>query len=95
MKKNKNKILGGSLAEMTLTFSQIILYIKSISPRPKHLYWEFPGGPVVRTWRFHCRGQGSIPGWGTKIPPVHKAWPKKKKRKVIECPFPEMFSKER
>ena len=19
--------------------------------------WEFPGGPVVRTWRFHCRAQ--------------------------------------
>ena len=29
--------------------------------------WEFPGGPVVRTRRFHCRGPGSIPGWGTKI----------------------------
>ena len=30
--------------------------------------WEFPGDPVVRTWRFHCRGPGSIPGGGTKIP---------------------------
>ena len=29
---------------------------------------EFPGGPVVRTQRFNCRGLGSIPGWGTKIP---------------------------
>ena len=29
---------------------------------------EFPGGPVVRTWNFHCRGLGSIPAWGTKIP---------------------------
>ena len=29
---------------------------------------EFPGGPVVRTRRFHCRGPGSIPGQGTKIP---------------------------
>ena len=28
---------------------------------------EFPGGPVVRTLRFHCWGPGSIPGWGTKI----------------------------
>ena len=25
--------------------------------------WEFLGGPVVMTWRFHC----SVPGWGTKI----------------------------
>ena len=29
---------------------------------------EFPGGPVVRTQRFHCRGAGSIPCRGTKIP---------------------------
>ena len=28
---------------------------------------EFPGGPVVRTPHFHCRGPGSIPGQGTKI----------------------------
>ena len=28
---------------------------------------EFPGGLVVRTLRFHCRGQGSVPGRGTKI----------------------------
>ena len=28
---------------------------------------EFPGGPVVRTRRFHCRGPGAIPGQGTKI----------------------------
>ena len=31
------------------------------------LSWEFLGAPVVRTWRFHCRGPGSIPGWGAKI----------------------------
>ena len=31
------------------------------------LLGEFPGGPVVRTWHFHCWGPGSIPGWGTKI----------------------------
>ena len=28
---------------------------------------EFPGGPVVRTWCFHCRGPGLIPRWGTNI----------------------------
>ena len=26
------------------------------------------GGPVVRAGHFHCRGLGSIPDWGTKIP---------------------------
>ena len=29
--------------------------------------WKFPGGPVLRTQHFHCRGPGSIPGRGTKI----------------------------
>ena len=28
---------------------------------------EFPGGPVVKTWCFHCSGPGSTLGWGTKI----------------------------
>ena len=28
---------------------------------------EFPGGLVVRTQHFHCRGLSSIPSWGTKI----------------------------
>ena len=32
------------------------------------IFREFPGGPVVRTPRFHCRGHGSILGLGTKIP---------------------------
>ena len=31
---------------------------------------EFPGGPVVRSWCFHCQGPGFSPwsGGGTKIP---------------------------
>ena len=28
---------------------------------------DFPGGPVIKTPHFHCSGQGSIPGLGTKI----------------------------
>ena len=28
----------------------------------------FPGSPVVETLSYHCRGVGSIPGQGTKIP---------------------------
>ena len=31
-------------------------------------FLDFPGGPVVKTLGFQCRGQGSIPGPGTKIP---------------------------
>ena len=28
--------------------------------------WEFRSGLVVRILGFHCRGPGSIPGWGTE-----------------------------
>ena len=31
------------------------------------MYGDFPGGPVVSTTHYHCRGKGSIPGLGTKI----------------------------
>ena len=39
--------------------------------------WEFPGGPVVRTWCFHCWGLGLISGQGNKIPQT--AWCSQKK----------------
>ena len=39
-----------------------VLYIQP-AERIRMPSWEFPGGPVVRTWRFHCRGPGLIPGW--------------------------------
>ena len=28
---------------------------------------EIPGGPVARTWCFHCWEWGSIPSWGSTI----------------------------
>ena len=37
--------------------------------------WEFPGGAVIRTQRFHCCGPGSVPGWGTKIPQALQCGP--------------------
>ena len=30
--------------------------------------WDFPGGPVVKTPRFHCWGHGFDPWSGTKSP---------------------------
>ena len=39
---------------------------------------DLPGGPVVKTLRFHCRGMCSIPGQGPKIP--HATWHGQKKR---------------
>ena len=31
------------------------------------IFREFSGGPVVRTWSFHCDDLGSVPAQGTKI----------------------------
>ena len=47
-------------------------------------FWEFPGGPVVRTPCFHYRGTGLTPGWGTKIPQAVRCGQKKKKEKKIK-----------
>jgi len=40
---------------------------------------EFPSNPVARTQCFHCHGQGSIPGQGTKIPQAVRCGPPKRK----------------
>ena len=40
-----------------------------------------PGGPVVRTQHFHCRGLRVIPGKGTKITQALQHGRKKKKKK--------------
>ena len=36
----------------------------------KHLDWDFPGGPVIKTLGIHCRGwgTGSTPDGGAKSP---------------------------
>ena len=54
------------------------------------LFWEFPGGPVVRTRHFHCRGLGSILGRGTKIPQAARRGRKnqKKTNTALLMPFP-------
>ena len=52
--------------------------IKNPSHQKKKIR-DFPGSPVVKTPRFHCRGRGfDIPGQGTKIP--HAVWQKKNKK---------------
>ena len=38
---------------------------------------NIPGSPAVGTWHFHCHGQGSTPGWKTKI--LQAVWCSKKK----------------
>ena len=45
---------------------------------------DFPGGPVVRTLPFHCRGRRFDPGSGNEDPTCLTVWPKKKKKKKRE-----------
>ena len=40
---------------------------------------DFPGGPVVKTLHFHCRGHEFDPGWRTKISQATQCGQKKKK----------------
>ena len=47
--------------------------------------WQFPDGSVVKTQRFHCCGQGLIPGWGTMPGDEAKKNLKIKKRRKINC----------
>ena len=40
---------------------------------------DFPGNPVVKTSPSSAEGEGSIPGWGAKIP--HASGPENQNRK--------------
>ena len=40
------------------------------------MYWDFPGGPVVKNLPFNAGEVGSIPGRGTKIPHVGQLSPR-------------------
>ena len=46
------------------------------------VYWEFPGGPVVRTREFHCWEPGLTPDQGTNIPQA--SWQGQTKELFIE-----------
>ena len=43
------------------------------------IYWDFPGGPEVKTSPSNAWGTGSIPSWEAKI--SHAPWPKKQNMK--------------
>ena len=49
---------------------------KMVSVDKKHRCWDFPGGPVTKTFSSDVRDVGSIPGRGAKIP--HTSWSKNK-----------------
>ena len=60
---------------MTSRQTSIVLLIGKCTHR------EFPSGPVVRIWHFHCQGPGLIPGWGTNIPYTMWLGQKKERKK--------------
>ena len=70
-----------------LTFQRDIVNLKGLCRRQniknksfkEPILGNLPCGPVVKAPRFHCRGRGSIPGRGTKIP--YATWPRKTKKK--------------
>ena len=45
---------------------------------------DFPGGPLVRTPCFHCRGEWFDPSSSNEDPAQQVMWPKKKK-KNLQC----------
>ena len=53
----------------------------------------FPGGLGVRTQHFHCLGQGSTPGRGTKILKTVQCGQKiRKKKKKVKMNLKERIS---
>ena len=48
------------------------LYLAFIRWKLKY-YWDFPGGPAVKTGPSKTEAVGLIPGWGTKIPHAQRS----------------------
>ena len=55
-----NGIICMNLIWIAILRSAMNLSVKTLF---KLLHWEFPGGPVVRTLRFHCRGHRFQAAW--------------------------------
>ena len=53
----------------------------------KSVFGDFPGGPVVQTPCFHCRGHGFDSWSGKQDPACHAVWPKKRKEKSVLVRF--------
>ena len=56
-----------------------------LEERMNNKWMDFPGGPVVKTLHFHCRGHGSDP-WELRSC-IMFDWLKKKKQKQMQTLF--------
>ena len=61
---------GGAWWAAVYGVAQSRTRLKWLSSRIIPPFWEFPGGPMVRTCAFTDKGLRLIPGQGTKIPQV-------------------------
>ena len=67
---------------------------KSVSNTPSvkdQTTWDFPGGPATEPSASYARGEGSIPGWGARIP--HASRSKKKMKHKQHNQYCSKFKK--
>ena len=61
----------------------MVLVLRLLSHMPLESdFWDFPGGPVVKTLPSNAGGVGSITGQQAKTP--HALWPKKKTETILQ-----------
>ena len=71
-KNNNRKEDGPSQREEKEDWFICIDYLYCLFVYNKNVFkWEFPGGPVVRTLRFHCQGHWLDPWSGNQDPVCH------------------------
>ena len=64
---------------------KVMVWKLKVFPKLKRPSQNFPGGPVVKTPHFHCRGHGFDPSSSGKFRMPHGV-AKKKKKKTKGCP---------
>ena len=77
IKRNKRILFAATWIDLE------IIILSEVSQKEKDR--DFPGGPVVKTPCFHCRGNGLHPWSGNKDPTYRRAQPNRKKEKKDTC----------
>ena len=72
-----------SLKKMVLIMGHSIKKKKKPAIYFKNHYWDFLGGPLVKTSNINCRGHGFNSWLGNQNPTCHMAWAKKKEKIII------------
>ena len=75
-----------SLRDASETFSNPEYVQSAVGHAFRNSLQDFPGGPVVKTPCFHCRGHGFDPWLGKQDPTCHVSGPKKGKKENKDNP---------